>query len=672
MKKAQGITLIALVVTIVTMLILAAVSINISFGENGIFRQASSGTLQYRTEEVKENITFEMSGLVAEAAVTKNPLTAEKIVDHFEGLDWVGSATKESEDTVRIISTDRIIVDIKFTPFNGFEMIEQGLDDGEPYPTITIEQIPMEGIAGETIKIKVTASVQTTGETTGITTVENVTTGESKEYTEGGVIFEVTTNGEYTFKATTNKGKTKTGKININVVDGGVIEISIDPTTPRNTTKVGTQNGVATGPIKVTINYGEIELTNSDRYQYRIGTEGSWQTASSNQITVDVTANTIVVARYYDGLNSIGVQSYNIQNVDNVAPTNVTGTATSTTTTITVTASANDTASENAGSDIAGILRYQYRVSGGTWQTENTLTDLTHSTNYTVEIKAIDKAGNETIGSIMQATDVNNRVPTDLTVAYSTKSTNSITVNAQANDADGNQLTYTLYTATSENGSYTQKATRTVAANTQVSLQATGLSMYTRYYYYVTVSDGIASAVSSSKSNVRTYCSGRINSCTRYSCPGGSTTSSNCNMCNGSGICPGTYTYWGTKLVHNYTGELDYCDVCGKAPATCSPASMLVCRGCNYSGRVVWRGNEYCSLSCLREKFPTNSWTEPNDPGKHSGSMTCTNCGGDGLTTSVTTCSHGYTASHYYCNRNSTNCSSRHYWCSHGYSSQHD
>ena len=58
MKKAQGITLIALVVTIVTMLILAAVSINISFGENGIFTQASRGSLQYRTEEVKEKITF--------------------------------------------------------------------------------------------------------------------------------------------------------------------------------------------------------------------------------------------------------------------------------------------------------------------------------------------------------------------------------------------------------------------------------------------------------------------------------------------------------------------------------------------------------------------------------------------------------------------------------------
>ena len=401
MRKAQGITLIALVVTIVTMLILAAVSINLSFGENGIFRQASSGTLKYRTEEVKENITFEMSGLVAEAVVTKNPLTSEKIVEHFEKLDWVGAATKESDDTVRIISTDRIIVDIKFTPFDGFELIEQGLDDGEPYPTISVEQIPMEGTAGEKIKIKVTASVETTKETTGITTIENVTTGESKDYVEGGVIFEVTTNGEYTFKAITNKGKTKIAKININVVSGGIIGIEIQPTTPRNTQKEGSQNGVETGPIAVNITYGEIDLSNSDRYQYRIGKEGSWQNAKNNQITVNVTENTIVVARYYDGTNSIGVQNYSIQNVDNVAPTGVTGRIENTTTnSLTISATANDTASAGAGSDIAGILRYEYSMNGKDWQTENTIQRLNHNTEYTIQIKAIDKAGNETIGSV--------------------------------------------------------------------------------------------------------------------------------------------------------------------------------------------------------------------------------------------------------------------------------
>lgn len=528
MKQNRGITLIALVVTIVVLLILAGVTISIVFGDNGVISKAQEAALQTKIESVKEKVALEMVDLETDSTLTGNPLTAETIIEHFENLDWVGSATKESEDIVRIISTDSVIVDIKFTPHDGYELIDQGLDDGEPYPTMTLEQLPTEGIAGEKIKIKVTASVEQTKETTGITTIENVTTGETKDYTEGGVVFEVLTNGEYTFKATTNKGKTKTAKINVNIAEAGVIGITIEPTTPRNTTKTGTQNGIEAGPIKVSISYGEIELTNEDKYQYRIGTEGEWQTSNSNQITVDATENTIVVARYYDGKNSIGVQNYSIQNVDNVAPNSFTPTVTETTTdSITVSASTTDTASEGAGESIAGILRYEYSIDGSSWQTTNTLQNLSDGTSYTVHVKAIDKAGNETIGQVSAQTEVANQAPTDLRVSYNTKSTNSITINAKANDADGNQLTYTLYTATSENGNYTAKVNQTAAANTQVSLQATGLSQYTTYYYYVTVSDGIASAVTSTKSNVRTYCSG-----TGYTCSGPFTEKRDCEACN--------------------------------------------------------------------------------------------------------------------------------------------
>ncbi len=407
MKQNKGITLIALVVTIVVLLILAGVTISIVFGDNGVISKAQEAALQTKIESVKEKVALEMVDLETDSTLTGNPLTAETIIEHFENLDWVGSTTKESEDIVRIISTDSVIVDIKFTPHDGYELIDQGLDDGEPYPTMTLEQLPTEGIAGEKIKIKVTASVEQTKETTGITTIENVTTGETKDYTEGGVVFEVLTNGEYTFKATTNKGKTKTAKINVNIAEAGVIGITIEPTTPRNTTKTGTQNGIEAGPIKVSISYGEIELTNEDKYQYRIGTEGEWQTSNSNQITVDATENTIVVARYYDGKNSIGVQNYSIQNVDNVAPNSFTPTVTETTTdSITVSASTTDTASEGAGESIAGILRYEYSIDGSSWQTTNTLQNLSDGTSYTVHVKAIDKAGNETIGQVSAQTEV--------------------------------------------------------------------------------------------------------------------------------------------------------------------------------------------------------------------------------------------------------------------------
>lgn len=603
MKQNKGITLIALVVTIVVLLILAGVTISIVFGDNGVISKAQEAALQTKIESVKEKVALEMVDLETDSTLTGNPLTAETIIEHFENLDWVGSATKESEDIVRIISTDSVIVDIKFTPHDGYELIDQGLDDGEPYPTMTLEQLPTEGIAGEKIKIKVTASVEQTKETTGITTIENVTTGETKDYTEGGVVFEVLTNGEYTFKATTNKGKTKTAKINVNIAEAGVIGITIEPTTPRNTTKTGTQNGIEAGPIKVSISYGEIELTNEDKYQYRIGTEGEWQTSNSNQITVDATENTIVVARYYDGKNSIGVQNYSIQNVDNVAPNSFTPTVTETTTdSITVSASTTDTASEGAGESIAGILRYEYSIDGSSWQTTNTLQNLSDGTSYTVHVKAIDKAGNETIGQVSAQTEVANQAPTDLSVSYNTKSTNSITINAKANDVNGNQLTYTLYTATSANGSYTAKASQTAAANTQVSLKATGLSQYTTYYYYVTTSDG-KETVRSSTSSVRTYCPG-----TGLTCNGPFSTSSTCTNCDGNGksLDGSHYIY---PVSYSDTGRDTYCDCCGERAITtwytcqcvyCSyRPERQICQSC-WENKTRWSyswGNE-CTGTC--------------------------------------------------------------------------
>ena len=53
MKREKGITLVALVVTIVVLLILAGVSINFVFGENGLITQAQEA--KRKTAEAKEN-----------------------------------------------------------------------------------------------------------------------------------------------------------------------------------------------------------------------------------------------------------------------------------------------------------------------------------------------------------------------------------------------------------------------------------------------------------------------------------------------------------------------------------------------------------------------------------------------------------------------------------------
>lgn len=54
MRKENGITLIALVITIVILIILAGVTISLSIGENGIFNKTKYGKEMYLNEQVTE------------------------------------------------------------------------------------------------------------------------------------------------------------------------------------------------------------------------------------------------------------------------------------------------------------------------------------------------------------------------------------------------------------------------------------------------------------------------------------------------------------------------------------------------------------------------------------------------------------------------------------------
>jgi len=584
MRKTEGITLVALVVTIVVMLILAAISINIAFGDDGIFGTAKQAGYKQKVETFKERITTEMTKLFAESAVTGQPLTGEKIVDHFEDLDWIGNASKESDDTVRLISTDKIIVDVKFTPFNGFEFIEQGEDDGEPYPTIEVEQLPLEGTAGETIKIKVTASVEIKKNTKGIDYVENVTTGEKKNYEEGGVIFEVTENREYTFKAVTNKGKSKIAKITINIAQAGVIEISATPVTPRNTLEEGTKNGVGTGPINVTISYGEIELNNSNKYQYMIGTGGNWEVAESENITIKVNKNTEIYARYYDGTNSLGVKNYSIQNVDNVNPSNVTARVSQkTTNSLTIDANADDEASSGAGADISGILRYEYSMNGTNWQTSNIISNLNHNTEYTIYVKAIDKAGNEMISQVTEKTEMENTAPTFAKQAYaSNRGTTSITISATATDVDGDTLDYTLYWGTSTSN-LSKESTTSGSSGSAITFSKSNLESYKTYYFRVDVSDG-EDNTTGTRTFAKTYCP-------TTKCTGPFTEEITCTSCVGTG-----------KLKHSIRiSQFHNGEQIGTMPLNCDKCGLgkwlyydfqAFCDSCNTStNRFQWCTN---------------------------------------------------------------------------------
>ena len=56
MRREKGITLIALIITIIIMLILAGVVINLAIGENGLFKIAKQAAKDYEIAAIKEQI----------------------------------------------------------------------------------------------------------------------------------------------------------------------------------------------------------------------------------------------------------------------------------------------------------------------------------------------------------------------------------------------------------------------------------------------------------------------------------------------------------------------------------------------------------------------------------------------------------------------------------------
>ncbi len=78
-KDVQGITLIALVVTIIVLLILAGIALNLTIGQNGIFSRAQTAANTWRNAETNEQLAMgELEGWMDGYMVVKMMMQVEK------------------------------------------------------------------------------------------------------------------------------------------------------------------------------------------------------------------------------------------------------------------------------------------------------------------------------------------------------------------------------------------------------------------------------------------------------------------------------------------------------------------------------------------------------------------------------------------------------------------
>jgi len=104
MKREKGITLIALVITIVILIILAGVAINLTIGENGIFSKAKYASEQYANEQAKEETEIAKMPNEIDSHVEGNRETVTISKTEYEKLLNSSNANNYSTDE-KIIGT---------------------------------------------------------------------------------------------------------------------------------------------------------------------------------------------------------------------------------------------------------------------------------------------------------------------------------------------------------------------------------------------------------------------------------------------------------------------------------------------------------------------------------------------------------------------------------------
>ena len=111
LKMNKGITLIALVVTIIVLIILAGISINLILGENGIIIRAQLSKNAQEKAEIIENIRLDIAAKDAEKLQTTNGITQSEIE---EILEKYGTVNKNDDETIKSLTPTNKNYEIPF------------------------------------------------------------------------------------------------------------------------------------------------------------------------------------------------------------------------------------------------------------------------------------------------------------------------------------------------------------------------------------------------------------------------------------------------------------------------------------------------------------------------------------------------------------------------------
>ena len=267
-----------------------------------------------------------------------------------------------------------------------------------------------------------------------------------------------------------------------NDIKSNVYETNITTSEYNLATIDSVEHSVTLNSITLTVNASSGDGTIT-KYMYSKDNGNSWEESNSNTHTFtglnDTTEYKIKIkvvdsngresAEYYE---AILTETYILPVVANVEYE-------TTYNSITLTPSGTD------GTNV--IDHYEYSINNGNYQTNNVFNGLNESTQYTINVKAIDSNGRESNPYTIEVTTDTYKVPVISNVTTSSTA-NSITINVSATPGDG---TITKYMYSRDNGSNWYEST----SNTYTF---NNLTSNTTFYVQVKVVDnnGRESAIS--------------------------------------------------------------------------------------------------------------------------------------------------------------------------------
>ena len=377
----EGITLIALVVTIVVLLILAGITISLVFGSNGVIKKVQEANENTKIAQVREQLELAKGPEYIEGNGKYNPDS------YFERIETEGIIGNKDTDvidngdgTYEVTTTPGYIFKITLVPskdnVEDIQIEHIGKVDGPRIRNLKVTNKTTNSITVEVETANAEGATYTyyykKGGETDWKKAEEI---KEKTYTfsglESNVIYNIKVRVEKDGKAVEKEVSTITGELPEGAVQFSPVEWK-------------------SGQASTTITTKETGYT----LQYQIGeiTEGSWTNTTSGSAIGNLQHGQIVYGRLFDGTN--GSKTVNIDIKDIKAPIVTVNRGTITHDSITVNVQAID---NESGLQANGT--YKYYLNGIEKETsENnvyTFSGLAEGTTYTIKVETFDKAGNK-------------------------------------------------------------------------------------------------------------------------------------------------------------------------------------------------------------------------------------------------------------------------------------